>query len=89
MITLKVAANFGGEIHKAGASLSVSPLVENRMIENGLAYRQSEVIPIIEQPLQHDEIKEIEEVNDIKEVEVNGIKDFREKVKKTKRGARK
>ena len=43
MIILNVAANFGGELHEAGACVSVSPLVENRMIEKGLAFRFSNV----------------------------------------------
>lgn len=39
MIILKVAANFGGELHEAGASVCLPPLIENRMIENELAVK--------------------------------------------------
>lgn len=43
MIKLLSKANFNGEIHDIGAVVNLSPKIENRMVENGLATRDLEV----------------------------------------------
>jgi uncharacterized C2H2 Zn-finger protein len=48
MIKLLSKANFNGEIHDIGAVVNLSPNIENRMIENGLATRDIEVVKKVE-----------------------------------------
>lgn len=54
MIILKVAANFGGELHKAGTRMNLSQKIENRMVENGLAVFTDE-----KKELSEDEITDL------------------------------
>ena len=47
MIKLLAPANFGGENHPIGAVVNLSPLIENRMVENGYATR--DIVEIVEE----------------------------------------